>query len=199
MQAFGLMTQEIRNQLQMQEISQGIKSSGTTTATELVRLETNSRLGILLLLVNIDAFTLDTMLTVFDLCKKHMEVGRQVRIVGEESREQGEEVNEGDFSGKFDLKLQIGTALPFDEEKKQQKAMQMFEMVGPPYMRRLLEAFDEPDIEELLAGTEVWQMIQEELAAQEEAEKAGLPPPEGGAPELAGTGIPEEVGQFRPQ
>jgi hypothetical protein len=205
MQSFGLMTQEIRNQTGIHEIVQGIQSKGVMTASEALRLETNSRLGIALLLVNIDAFTLDLMQWVFDILKKHMEVGRAVRIVGEESRESGVEVMEGDFDAEFDLKLEIGTALPFDEERKQQKSMQMFEMVGPPYMRRLLEAFDEPDIEDLLARVETWQMIEEQLAAAEEAEKAGLPPPEeggeGGLPEFAGagTGIPEDAGGFRPQ
>jgi len=68
-------------------------------------------------------------------------------------------MNEGDFQAKFDLKLEVGTALPHDEDKKKNEGMTLFQMVGPAFLPRLLEAFNVRDPEELLQGNEIAQAL----------------------------------------
>jgi hypothetical protein len=199
-----LYTQEIRNQTGIHEIVQGIQSKGQMTASEALRLETNSRLGIALLLGNIDSFTTRLMYRVLELSAARMQPGRMLRVIGDKGHEGLQEFVSGQFDVQFDLTMIIGTALPFDKERKRQEALQLYEILGPPYLPDLLDAWEVPDADKLLQKNEAWTMIQNMLAEQEamaeQGGEGGMPPPEqmADANMMAGTGIPKGAGGFRP-
>jgi len=207
-----LMISEIRNQTAIHEIVQGIQSKGEMTASEALRLETNSRLGIALLLRNVDSFTVRVMELVFKLVKQHVAAGDVVRVLGEEKREAAYAVMEGDFDIELDIKLQVGTALPFDEERKKMEALQLYNILGPPFLKRLLEAFKQGNIQELLQQTDAWVAIQEELQAEGveagdgeqnvDQQAPGMSPDQQQMANVgdmfgAGTGIPKDFGGMR--
>lgn len=169
-----LFEQLMRNVSGIQEISVGKSSGGQITATESLRLETNTRLRTALLSGHLDRTTgPELMGWVWVLVKDNMSVGDVVRIVGEGGREAtveifGEGVDDetggvvaGTLEAEFDLDIQVGTTMPFDKQRQKDEAMALFEMVGPSFLRRLLDAYDVPNPDELIQGNRVSSIIEQ--------------------------------------
>lgn len=169
-----LFEQLMRNVSGIQEISVGKSSGGQITATESLRLETNTRLRTALLSGHLDRTTgPELMGWIWVLVKDNMSVGEVVRIVGEGGREatveifgegEDEETGEmiaGTLDAEFDLDIQVGTTMPFDKQRQKEEAMALFEMVGPSFLRRLLDAYDVPNPDELIQGNRVSSIIEQ--------------------------------------
>jgi len=155
----GMLREEVRQQTSVQEPMQGIAGKAKT-ATEAIRLETNSRIIHAMRLLLLDGFTLDNVKYMFKVLKRHVKVDDLVRIMGEQNRAKIVQfMSEGDFQAKFDLTLEMGTALPADEDKKKNEALTLSNLVGPAFLSRLLEAFNVRDPEELLQGNEIAQVL----------------------------------------
>lgn len=204
MQLFGLFDSQLRNQTGIHEIVQGIQSKGSMTASEALRLETNSRIHIALILWLMDMHTTDLMRWVFALSKKHYSAGDMVRIVGEDQAEHGYEVVEGDFDADFDLKLEVGTSLPFDEERKKEEALTLLQTIGPAFTEKVLDAFNIANKDEILQKIPVFTLAQQIIEEQNEAAEEGqaapaqavgeAPPAEGGFTDVEGEMQAEGLG-----
>jgi hypothetical protein len=173
------MSRELRDQTGVQEIAMGRQASGGITATEALRLETNTRLRMSLQARHEDAFILDIMLRTHELAVANMTPGQLVRIAGEDVASRMMAIPEEAFDVEFDMELKTTTGLPFDEERKKQEAMQLFQIIGPPYLEELLKAFQVENREKVLSSVQAWAMIQQAMAAQEQVAKAGLGAPPG--------------------
>jgi len=164
------MSAELRDQTGVQEIGMGRQAEGGITATEAIRLETNTRLRSGLQAAHEDTFILEIMWRVHDVCKANMEVGEMVRIVGEGSSAKMMAVGPEAFDSQFDMTLKTTTGLPFDEERKKQEAMTLFQTLapigGPVYLDRLLKAFKIDNPEEILSRVQAWGMMQQAMQAQ---------------------------------
>ena len=156
-----LFDKNARNLLGMQEVSQGIKSKGATTATEVLRLETNTRMRLTLLTMLLDASTIELMEWTVDLVKRNMSAGQFLKIVGPKQAEIYYTLEASDFDAKFDISLEVGSALPFDEDRKKAEAERLFAQIGEPFLERLLDAFSVPNKEEILVNHQAWMMIQQ--------------------------------------
>lgn len=171
--------QQTRNQTGIQDVLQGIGGK-SETATEALRLETNSRVQITLLLTELDDWTVRIMRWVSELVKEHVDVGEFIRVVGEDKAERVVEVQEGDFDVDYDVDLEVGTALPFDEERKKQEALNLVQVLGEAYIPRLLEAFDvhHPgevlDAHQLLSQLEALNDLEPEAASKIKQELASI-------------------------
>ena len=152
--------EELRQGTSVQDVIQG-GAGKEQTATEALRRETNSRINLSLLLWGLDEHTLDVMNWVFKIDKRHMSPEEQVRILGENSVQSVMEFgSQSEFDAKFDLRLEVGTALPFDQERKKNESLTLMQQIGPAYLPWLLDTFDVPNKEELLAGNDIVQIIQ---------------------------------------
>ena len=154
----GMLREEVRQQTTVQEPMQGIAGKAKT-ATEAIRLETNSRIILAMRLILLDAFTLQNVKYMFKVLKRHIKVDDLVRILGEQNRAKIERLTAQRFDAQFDLKLEVGTALPFDEEKKKNEALTLFNLIGPAFLDRLLEVFNVRDKDELLQGNQIAQLM----------------------------------------
>jgi len=154
------------------EIAQGKRSGGRLTATELLKLDQNSRLRTILLSGDLERTTGKELMTqVWELIVQHMSVGDMVRIVGEGGREdvikiKGEYtdpetgmVMKSALDAKFDLDIQVGSELPADKQREKEEALQIFQAVGPAYLPRLLDIYDVPNLEEILVANEVLNVV----------------------------------------
>jgi len=154
------------------EIAQGKRSGGRLTATELLKLDQNSRLRTILLSGDLERTTGKELMTqVWELIVQHMSVGDMVRIVGEGGREdvikiKGEYVDpdtrmvmKSVLDAKFDLDIQVGSELPADKQREKEEALQLLQAVGPAYLPRLLETYGVPNLEEILNANEVLNVV----------------------------------------
>jgi len=152
----------MRNVMGVHEIAQGKQGGSGMTATEALRLETNSRLRTSLLSKELNRTTgPELMEWVWELIKAHMAPGDVVRIIGEEGGEATVAMLEGDFDAKFDLDIQVGTTLPFDKQRKKDEALQLTQVFGPAYYERLLDAFEVSNPEQVLSGNRISSLIEQ--------------------------------------
>ena len=172
-QTYELAVSELQDQLGSHEVSRGKQMSGQPTATEVAMLQTNSRIRMGMPIAELDEWTLRSMEVVAELLQANMQPGQVVRIVGEEGNEQNITVEDWMKDAKFDLQLEVGTALPFDKERKQQESQYLFEVLGDPYIEQLLKAFDVPDRAALVESRPFWQWYERILAL---TEKSGIAP-----------------------
>ena len=154
--------ESLRDTTGMQDIAMGKKAPGEQTATEALELQTNSKVRTALENMNMDLFTLDVMRKVHMFLKAHLQDGNVVRILGPE---QSLTVDDAMLNAKFDLQMEIGTVLPFDEERERQKADKVLQVVGPEYTIEWLKAHDVKNAEDWAAAA------MEYMAAQAEAER----------------------------
>ena len=169
----------------MHEIAQG-KADASITATQSIELATNSRIRVGMQNLFLKEYLVTLMERVADLCQRKMKVGEMVQIVGEDDlvglMEWKQELQEA----RYTIDLEIGTMLPFDEERQQAKASALFDVIGPAYLPELLEAFDVDNPDEILARVPIYQVAQQLMEEQAAAEEAGE---EGGAE----AGLPVEA------
>ena len=133
---------QIKDQTGMQNVGMGREGQPGQTATESVNLQTNSRLRTAMQSIFLDDFTLRFMGQVHELLRRNMDPQDRLRIIGEEGGPLIASMDPTQVDAKFDLKMEITPTLPFDEQRRQQNAVQMFQLLGMPYLKRLLEAYD---------------------------------------------------------
>lgn len=195
-EVYGLFSSEIKDQTGMQNVGMGREGQPGQTATESVNLQTNSRLRTAMQSIFLDDFTMRFMGQVHELLRRNMDPQDRLRIVGEEGGPLIASMDPTQVDAKFDLKMEVTPTLPFDEQRRQQNAVQMFQMLGMPYLKRLLEAYDEKKIDELLEATAAWQQLQQAIAL---AEEGGGEPPAGGGGDADPDLQPPDMGNtFQP-
>jgi hypothetical protein len=112
----------------------------------------------------------------------YLEPGDILRIVGEEHGEQVLQATGDLLVADLDLQIESVTDLPYDQQRNQEMAVALYEIIGLPYLDRLLEAFEVKDAEELLQRIPIWMQLQEMIAQAEAAEQEAEAQPAGGGP-----------------
>jgi len=183
----------------------GREATRAATATEISIMQTNSQMRTGLQNNGLDDWTVALMRVVAEQMRDHMEVGQMLRIIGEQDEAKVVEVTQRMIDVEFDIKLEVGAALPYDKERDELKAQQIFNTIGMPYVKEYLTAMGVQNIEDVLMRIDFWQKYQEMLAQQEEAAKqqqegAVQPAPEeGGMPPAPGEPAPEEMERVQPE
>lgn len=168
---YQLMGEELKQQTGMEDIALGKQMSGDPTATEIRKLEQHSKVRTALKSILLDQWTVAVMGAVGELNQRHMEIGEMRRITGRKGQALIQ-VEEPMKQVLFDLRLEVGTALPQDREAMQQKLMMLAQLVGaPPILPELLEALEIPNADEIIQRVEAWQQIQQMMAEQEKAQQ----------------------------
>jgi len=217
-QLFGIVIQEIRNIIGMQDPAVGRGEAGVT-ATATLSMQQNTRLRVALQALALNRFIIEILNRVVEIDKAESNAGDLIRVLGPKHDVQRVEATKQFLDAHFDLQLDVTVGLPFDEEKQRIDAQQIFGFIGLPYLDRLLEAYDVKNKDELLEKVDVWQLIQDimaldggleglqqliqqleaQQAAQEEQAQGGqgAPAPQGGGgmpmPEAA-AGHPQQLG-----
>lgn len=171
---YQLLTREIQDQTGIQEIARGRTQTKRQTGYEVARLEENSRLRVALQSLHLDEFTVELMGRVARLMQAHMRPGELVRIVGEDKRADIAQLDQESLDVRFDIDLDVGRALPHDQEREQVKARELFELLGPALTDRLLDAYEVPNKDDILLRIDIGSVI-DQLA---DAVKKNAPPEE---------------------
>ncbi len=128
----------------IQEVGVGRAAKGEQTKAEVIRLETNTRLRSALTNKLLDQFTVELWRNIAELCQRHYEPGRILRVVGEKHGSALQEYSQGMKDVRFDVHIEVGTKLPHDEERRRQNLMEIIQTIGPmpSVVKRWLETSD---------------------------------------------------------
>jgi len=160
-----------------ENITLGKTSAGEQTGTEVAILAENAAQRQSLSGKLMDAWTVRVFEHVSDLIKKHKKPGDIVRVVGEQHENKVVELEQSDLDVAFDLKLHVVDAMPFSKMARKQEARETFELlagtvgVSTVALNNLLDAYDAPNKEDIIAEVQQLQQAQQEAAqaaAQEE-------------------------------
>lgn len=152
-QLYALFSQEFKNQVGLQDIAQGKKTEGRITATQAQALTISSHDRIALQAVYEDEWIRGLMILDAEISQLHYDIGRYVRIVGEDGIVGAQQITEKLKDVRFDVNITKGASLPHDEEKRKADFLQAYALLQDPTPNPLL-----PDVLRQL-GILNWQKV----------------------------------------
>ncbi|HUU85394.1 MAG TPA: hypothetical protein VM243_17990, partial [Phycisphaerae bacterium] len=172
---------DLRDQTGVQEVALGRGAGGDETATEVLALQTNTKLRGGMSNVLLDDALITHFENLAELGQRMYTVDQVIRVVGDQDSESVYRIQSGDLSARFDITLDVGTSLPFDQDKTRQEAMDLFTAIqngggGLAGLEMLLDAYEREDKDEILKKVAAWQMIEAALAEQQAAEEGAEQP-----------------------
>jgi hypothetical protein len=190
LEAYTIHARELQDQTGSQDVSRGRQSGGQPTAREIMMLERASKVRTSMAAGLQDDWIVEVMKRTAWLDQRHMTPGDLVRILGEAGKRLMAAVPAE--SSKFDVSLQVTTALPYDQERTRLAVAEIYEALGPDgyaILPELLAAFEIENAQGVLGRIGSWRQFQEFMKAR--AAQAAAQPP---APAAAGVaGAPSEV------
>ena len=152
-QLFALFAQEYKNQVGLQDIATGKKEEGRITATQAQSLTISSHDRIALQAMYEDEWIRRLMILDAEISQLHYDIGRYIRIVGEDGIVGAQQITEGLKDVRFDINVEPAASLPFDEEKRKADYLQAYQILKDPTPNPLL-----PDVLRKL-GIPNWRKI----------------------------------------
>jgi len=179
---YQLFAQEFKNNIGLQDIAQGKKTSGDLTATEssYLAISAQDRVSLQMTLERLWIQRIGQMAA--EICQKNYEPERLVRILGENAIPGVVQISSQMKDVKYDVQVQVSSSLPFDAEKRIARYMQANGLMqGPPspMLPELLRVLEIPNWRKILerhAGWTEWMAFNAVL----QGVQAGKIPPEQG-------------------
>lgn len=169
--------EDLRDILGMQEVGLGKSGSGSQTAREVLSLQTQSQLRSAMGNKLLDFFLKELYGRVAEQCARMYSVDDMVRVMGEKGAPTAVAITQGMLDARYDIALEVGTSMPYDQELERQKATELYGLIGVPYLPQLLAAYEVQDAEKVLKAHAEYQMFLQFEAAleaeQQEAEQQG--------------------------
>lgn len=157
------------------DVFQGFSASGSQTAEEVARLATASSMRSGLVATNLDEFDKKIMQIVLEFDRAYLTDEDSVRLLGDK---QGRKmlslraVGDNFFNVEMDIELDVTSTLPYENERRKQEALQLYQILGPAYIDRVLDAYEVKNKDEILDKIAAWQQIQQIMTMQQEIEKS---------------------------
>ena len=125
-----------------------------------------------------DLFTVRSFKIVHQFCAAGWSAGQMVRIAGKGQAARIAAIEQEQLDARFDLKLEVGTSLPFDRERRKADARELYGILGDVYLERLLDAYEEKDAERILQQRPAFvlarQIIEQQAAQQQSQQQAAV-------------------------
>jgi len=138
LQLYQLFTQEYKNIVGLQDISQGKKPPGEMSATESQYLALSSNDRIYLQSVFEDEWVRQIATLVAEICQDKYDLKRLIRIVGEDKIIGSQQIDQGMKDVHMDIDVEPGQTLPFDEEKRNANYEKVYAMLSQPVTNPML-------------------------------------------------------------
>ena len=150
-----LMKKDLDDQLFMPPVARGqSEKRGQISATEAAKLDVNAHDYTAMQAIFLDIFIDNTATLIAELCQRHYKPGRIMRVLNKDGQS-FREVDQTALDVRFDVNIEPGSTLPFDEEKKQNEVLRAYELcaslVANPMLEEALQALNISNRQEILA------------------------------------------------
>jgi hypothetical protein len=183
LQLYSLFAQEFKNIVGLQDIAQGKKTEGKTTATEshFLMISANDRLA--LQSAYEDIWVTEIARLIAWICQKNYEVGRIVRVIGEDNVVGAQQISEKTKSVDFDIDIIPGAQLPFDQEKREAKYLQAYKLMADPtpnpMLPEVLRVMEITNWRKILEQHGMWQKFMQFLSLFNAVKEQKITPEQG--------------------
>ena len=150
---YQLFVNEFKNMTGIQNIASGKRDEGRTTATQSQLLAISSHDRIALQAAYEDEWVRRVCILDAEISQLHYDVGRYIRIIGEDKAVGAQQITEKMKDVRFDVNIESSSQIPFDAEKELAKKLQAYQLLNNPTPNPLL-----PDILREL-GINNWKKI----------------------------------------
>jgi len=133
-----ILRQDIDDQMFMQAIARGEQTSTQKTKAEALTLNQNSLEYVGLQGIFLDKWIDDAMTLVAEICQRNYEPDRLMKMVSDGTRT-GMPITQPMLDVRFDVNIEPGSTLPFDEIKKQTEYSTAYKLLESPVPNPLLE------------------------------------------------------------
>ena len=159
-QLYQLFAQEYKNLSGLQDVAQGQKTPGEMSATQANYLAISSNDRIFLQSIFEDQWVLGVASLAAEIVQKKYDIGRFIRIVGEDKVVGAQQITEQLKKLRFDVDIEPGQTLPFDEDKKEaryEKAYAMLSQPSPnPMLPEMLRLYKVSNWQKILKEHQTW-------------------------------------------
>jgi len=131
--------QDLETQQFMHAVAQGKQVRSGMSATEAARLDTNSNDLIALRSLLLERWIEGTGINIAQIIQENYDEGRRIRIVGWTGEVKPARMSDAMKRVEFDLEIEPGTTLPFDEERQKQDYLLAYKLCGDPNLNPMLE------------------------------------------------------------
>ena len=133
-----VLKQDIDDNMFMQDVARGAATKGQQTKAEIQRLNINSLDYVGLQGIFLDKFIDDVMTGVAEICQSHYDIGRLMKMLFDEVK-QGAKIDQALLDVRFDVNIEPGSTLPFDEQKKQNEYGLAYKLLENPIPNPMIE------------------------------------------------------------
>jgi hypothetical protein len=133
-----ILKKDIDDQMFMQDVARGAAQKGQQTKAEIVRLNQNSLDYVGLQGIFLDKWIDDTGTLVAEICQNNYELGRLIKIIADAVKS-GMKADQAMLDVRFDVNIEPGSTLPFDEQKKQNEYAAAYNLLESPVPNPMIE------------------------------------------------------------
>jgi hypothetical protein len=130
--------QDIDDQMFMQDVARGAATQGQQTKAEIVRLNRNSLDYVALQGIFLDKFIDDTAGNTAELAQNNYEPGRLINVLADETKS-GFRIDQGFLDVRFEVNIEPGSTLPFDEAKTQAEYKMAYDLLNQPVPNPMID------------------------------------------------------------
>lgn len=135
---YELFSQEYKNITGLQGVAQGMQMKSGTTATEAQTLAISANDRIFLQSVYEDEWVRDVATLIADMMQIYYDEGRWIRILGEDKLVGIKQITSKEKDARYDLYVEPGTTLPYDEEKRILRFKEAYQLIANPVANPML-------------------------------------------------------------
>lgn len=159
---YQLFSQEFKNLSGLQGISRGEPLKSDTTATEASIVAMSSVDRVFLQNVYEEQWVKESAKLIAEIIQDNYDIGRMVRIVGDDQVQGATEITRHLKDVKFDVNIMEGSMLPFDPEKKIAKYMAAYQLMNQPpnpMLPDVLRVMGIPNWQKLVQANKMYMMF----------------------------------------
>ena len=160
-QLYALFAQEFKNLTGLHSIGRGEQDPGEISATQAQHLAMSGFDRVFLQSIYQKQWVKEIGGLVIEMDQAFYEPGRMVRILGEDNKEGIEQISQGLKNARFDMDVEAGSALPFDDEKRMVQHQAAYQMLAEPVVNvmlpQMLKILQIPNYQNLLKKHQPWQ------------------------------------------
>lgn len=130
--------QDLETQQFMHAVAQG-RASKNMSATEAARLDTNANDLIAMRSFLLERWAEGDANLIAEILQENYEEGRRIRVVDWTGQAQPAEMTQEMRTVEWDLEVEPGTTLPFDEERQKEDYLTAYKLCGDPNLNPMLE------------------------------------------------------------